>query len=393
MDAVLLSAVRTPIGKFLGGLSGIAATDLGARCVAEAVRRAGISPDAVDEVILGNVLSAGLGQNPARQAALRGGLPPSVSALTVNKVCGSGLKAVMLAAQAIRAGDIQVAVAGGMESMSRTPHLIPGSRSGYRLGDGKVIDHMVHDGLWDAFNDFHMGETGELVAEKCCVTRQDQDEFAVESHRKAVTAIREGKFKDEIVSVEAPARKGKVEIIETDEAPRENAALDRMARLSAAFRKDGTVTAGNASALADGAAALVVASSRFAKEKGIRPLARITGYATGGVEPKWVMLAPIEAIKKLLAQLDIEISHFDLVEINEAFSSAAVSLQRELGIDPSRLNVHGGAVALGHPIGCTGARILTTLLHAMSQRDARTGLAALCLGGGNAVALSVTRDV
>ena len=391
MDVVLLSAARTPIGSFLGGLSRLPATGLGALVVAEAVRRAGISPEDVEEVILGNVLSAGLGQNPARQAALGGGIPDSVGAVTINKVCGSGLKAVMLAAQAIRAGDIRVAVAGGMESMSGAPHLIPKSRTGYRLGDGKILDHMVHDGLRDAYHDFHMGETGELVAERCKVSREDQDRFALESHRKAAAASQEGNFREEILSVEVPAGKGKTKTVDTDECPREDTTLEGLARLRAAFREDGSVTAGNASGIADGSAALLVSSASFAEERGLRPLARITAYATGGMEPKWVMLAPLRAIGKVLERLGVEIGHFDLIEINEAFSSAAVSLQREMKIDPERLNVHGGAVALGHPIGCTGARILVTLLHAMARRDVRNGLASLCLGGGNAVALGVER--
>ena len=391
MEAVLLSAVRTPIGKFMGGLSNLPATDLGARVVAEAVRRAEISPDDVDEVILGIVLSAGLGQNPARQAAIHGGIPPRVGAVTINKVCGSGMKAVMLAAQAIRAGDIEVAVAGGMESMSRTPHLLPGSRSGFRLGEAQLVDSMVHDGLWDVYSDYHMAETAELVAKERDVSREDQDRYAVESHRKAVAAIREGRFKDEILPVEAPAGRKKTRVVETDESPREDTTLESLGGLRPVFRKDGTVTAANASSLSDGAAALVVSSARFAEKKGIKPLARITGYATGGVEPQWVMMAPVEAVKKVLKTLAVEISHFDLVEINEAFSAAAVALQRELEIDPARLNIHGGAVALGHPIGCTGARILTTLAHGMRQRGVETGLASLCLGGGNAVAVGLDR--
>ena len=390
-DVVLLSAVRTPLGRYLGGLSGLPATELGARVVAEAVRRAQISPDDVDEVILGNVLSAGLGQNPARQAAIYGGIPSSVGAVTINKVCGSGLKAVMLAAQAIRAGDVEVVVAGGMESMSRAPHMLMNSRTGYRLGDAQLVDHMVRDGLWDVYNDYHMAETAELVAKERGVSREDQDRFALESQRKAVAAIKGGKFKDEILPIEAPLKKKKTQTVDTDESPRPDATMESLAGLRGAFRKDGTVTAGNASGLSDGAAALVVSSAGFAEKKGIKPLARITGYATGGVEPKWVMVAPVEAIRKVLKSLDAGVSDFDLVEINEAFAASAVALQRELEIDPARLNVHGGAVALGHPIGCTGARILTTLLHAMRQQGAEKGLASLCLGGGNAVAVSVDR--
>lgn len=391
MDIVVLSAVRTPIGKFLGSLSGLPAPELGARVVAEAVRRAGVTPEDVQEVIMGNVLSAGLGQNPARQAAIHGGIPVSVGAVTIDKVCGSGLKSVTLAAQAIRAGDIEVAVAGGMESMSMTPHLLPKSRAGFRLGDAQLVDHMVYDGLWDVYNDYHMAETAELVAKERGVTREDQDRFALESQQKAVAAVKEGKFKDEILPIEAPVGRKKVQVVDTDESPRADTTLESLAALRPAFRKGGTVTAGNASSLSDGAAALVISSAEFAEKKGLKPLARITAYATGGVEPKWVMLAPVEAIRKILKSLDVGISHFDLLEINEAFSAAAVGLQRELEFDPSRLNVHGGAVALGHPIGCTGARILTTLLHAMRQRGSATGLASLCLGGGNAVAVGVDR--
>ncbi len=391
MDAVILSAVRTPIGKFLGGLSSIPATELGAKVVAEAVRRSGVDKADVEEVLMGNVLQAGLGQNPARQAALGGGLPPTVPAVTINMVCGSGLKSVALAAQAIRAGDLDVAVAGGMESMSRAPHMILKARTGYRLGDGQVVDHMVADGLWDAYGDYHMGETGELVADKCCITREAQDEYSLESHRRAVAAIEAGKFRDETLAVEVPQRKGDPIRIESDETPRAGATMEKLAKLEPAFRKDGTVTPGNASAISDGASALVVSSARYAEERGIQPLARITSYATGGIEPEWVMLAPKVAIGKVLEKLGVSLGHFDLIEINEAFASAAAALRQELEIDPQRLNCNGGAVALGHPIGCTGARILTTLLYAMQDRGAKTGLASLCLGGGNAVALSVER--
>jgi acetyl-CoA C-acetyltransferase len=390
---VIVAAARTPIGKFMGGLAGVRSPDLGAHAIRAALERARAPAEAVDEVIMGCVLQAGLGQNPARQAAVKAGVPTSVGSFTVNKVCGSGLKAVMLAAQAIRAGDADLVVAGGMESMSRAPHLLPNAREGLRLGHAQLVDSMIHDGLWDIYNDFHMGATAELVASKYEVSREAQDEFALRSHEKAVAAQRAGKFKAEIAPVELPQRKGPPLAVDADEGPRADTTLAALAKLKPAFQKEGgSVTAGNASTINDGAAAVVVASAEKARALGLSPIARITGYATGGRDPEWVMMAPVEAVKRLLERTGRRAaSEFDLVELNEAFAAAAVALTRELGLDPRRLNVHGGAVALGHPIGASGARILVTLLHAMQDRGARTGLAALCLGGGNAVALSVER--
>lgn len=390
-EAVIVSACRTPIGKFQGGLAPFRAPQLGALAIAEALRRARLDPKHVEEVIFGTVLQAGLGQNPARQAALAAKIPPEVASVTINKVCGSGLKSVMLAAQAIRAGDAEVLVAGGQESMTHAPYLALGVRDGLRLGHGKLVDAMVHDGLWDAYNDFHMGETGELIAERCSVTRQQQDAFAAESHRRAAAAHAAGRFKDEMFPVEIKDRKGNVTHFATDEGVRSDATEATMAAMKPAFRKDGTVTAANASQISDGASALVVMSAEAAARHGVKPLARITGYAAGGVEPRWVMYAPVVALQNLAKKTGIQPGKFDLAEVNEAFSSAACAVTKESGLDPARTNVNGGAVALGHPIGASGARILTTLLYAMQQRDAKTGVAALCLGGGNAVALSVER--
>jgi acetyl-CoA C-acetyltransferase len=389
--AVIVSAVRTPIGKFQGALSSLRAPELGARAVREAISRAGISGDQIDEVIMGNVLQAGVGQNPARQAAIFAEVPPRVPAFTVNKVCGSGLKSVMLAAQAIKAGDAEVIVAGGMECMSLAPYLVPSARTGARLGHAQLVDAMIWDGLWDVYNDFHMGHTAELVAKKYTVTREMQDAFAAESQRRAVAAIQSGKFKAEIVPVEIRGKKGDVTVVDTDEGPRADSTAPALAKLKPAFKADGTVTAGNASTINDGAAALVVMSEEKAAKLGKRPIARITGYATGGVAPEWVMMAPVEAVKNLNAKLGVQSNHYDLVELNEAFAAQAIAVSRECGFDPAKVNVNGGAVALGHPIGASGARVLVTLLHAMTDRKARTGLAALCLGGGNAVALSVER--
>ena len=388
-EVVIASACRTPIGKFQGGLASLPAPELGALAVREALRRAGVAPDAVEEVILGNVLQAGLGQNPARQAALAAGIPDSVGAFTVNKVCGSGLKSVMLAAQAIRAGDADLIVAGGMESMSNAPYLMPAARQGARLGHTQLIDSMVHDGLWDIHNDFHMGITAEKVVEKYEVSRQAQDEFAAESHRKAQAATEAGRFDEEKFAVEVPQRKADPISFTTDETIRAGMTAESIAKLRPAFKKDGTVTAANASAINDGASALVVMSADKAKELGVKPMARITGYATGGMAPEWVMMAPEISIRKAAQKLDQKVTDFDLHEINEAFSAAACALTRVLDLDASKVNVNGGAVALGHPIGASGARILTTLLYAMRQRDARTGMASLCLGGGNAVSLTV----
>jgi acetyl-CoA C-acetyltransferase len=390
-QAVIVGAARTAIGKFLGGLSPFAAPELGAVAVKAALARAGIDSKQVDEVILGNVLQAGVGQNPARQAALKAGFPPTIAAYTVNKVCGSGLKAVALAAQAIRAGDGVCYVAGGMESMSNAPYLLRKARQGVRLGHDELTDVMVADGLWDVYENYHMGNTAELVAREHGVTRKHQDEFATMSHRKAAAAAAAGKFDKEIMPVEIPQRKGPPVVVKQDEGVRTDTSPDSLGKLKPAFAADGTVTAGNASQISDGGAAVVVMEEGLAKSLGLKPLARITGYATGGVEPKWVMMAPIEAVKKLNAIRGTTVDDYDLVELNEAFSSQACAVTSKLKLDPERVNVHGGAVALGHPIGASGCRILVTLLHAMADRGSKTGLATLCLGGGNAVALSVER--
>jgi len=391
-QAVILSAVRTPIGKFQGSLAPLSATELGAIVVRESVSRAGIEPGAVDEIIMGNVISAGLGQNPARQAGLKGGLNHRVAAMTINKVCGSGLKAVGLAAQGVQLGEVEAVVAGGMESMSNAPYLLPQMRQGYRLGHGKVLDAMIHDGLWDAYNDFPMGMTAELVAEKYRISRERQDAYAVESHRRALDAIKNCRFSQEIVPVPIPQRKGDPVLFSTDESPRADTTLEALARLKPAFKPDGTVTAGNAPGTNDGAAALVVTSREKAREAGRKPMASIAGQAVSGVDPKWVMMAPVEAVRKLAAKLDWKLEDVDLFELNEAFSVAALAVIQELGLDPEKTNVNGGAVALGHPIGASGARVLVTLLHEMGRRNARRGIAALCLGGGNAVAMAVERD-
>ncbi|MCC6741275.1 MAG: acetyl-CoA C-acetyltransferase [Planctomycetia bacterium] len=387
-DVFIASACRTAIGKFQGAFTGVGAPQLGAVAIKEVLRRAGVAADAVDEVIFGSVLQAGLGQNPARQAARGAGIPDRIGSFTVNKVCGSGLKSVMLAAQAIRAGDAELVVAGGMENMTRAPYLLPQAREGVRLGHGKLLDAMVNDGLWDIYNDFHMGNTAELVADKYTVSRQDQDKYAAESHRRAVEAQGKGLFKDEIVAVEIPDKKGVIRV-EVDESPRADSTFEKLSGLKPVFKKDGSVTAGNASSINDGAAAVVVASEKKVKELGLKPLARVVGYATGGVAPEWVMMAPVEAVGNLAAKTKKSARDYDLVEINEAFSAAAVAVTRKLELDPAKVNVNGGAVALGHPIGASGCRILVTLLHAMKQRGAKTGLATLCLGGGNAVALAV----
>jgi acetyl-CoA C-acetyltransferase len=386
---VLIAAVRTPIGKFQGALSALSAVELGAIAVREAVRRAGIEPGQVDEIIMGNVVSAGLGQNPARQAGLRGGLDHRVAAMTINKVCGSGLKAVALAAQGIQTGDVDIVVAGGMESMSNCPYLLPQLRQGYRLGHAKVLDAMIHDGLWDAYEDVHMGMTAELVAEKYQISRQQQDAYAVESHRRAVEAIRSCRFREEVVPVSIPQRKGEPMAVTQDESPRPDTSLEALARLKPVFKPDGTVTAGNAPGTNDGAAALVVTSAERAHELGRAPMARIVGHAVSGVEPRWVMMAPVSAVRALLKKVGWKLEEVDLFELNEAFAVQALAVIRELGLDPAKTNVNGGAVALGHPIGASGARILVTLLYEMKRRQAARGIAALCLGGGNAVALAV----
>lgn len=388
-DVVIVSACRSPIGKFQGGLAGFRAPELGALAIAEALRRAGIQASSVDEVIFGNVLTAGLGQNPARQAAIHGGIPPSVPAFTVNKVCGSGLKAVMLAAQAIKAGDAEVIVAGGQESMTNAPYLLPEARAGVRLGHGKLIDSMVWDGLWDIYNDFHMGATAELVAKKFEITRKQQDEFAANSHKKAGEATAAGRFEAEKFAVKIPQKKGDPIAFTTDEGIRGDATAESIAKLKPAFQEGGTVTAANASSINDGAAALVLTSAEKARSLGLRPLARITGYAAGGCAPEWVMMAPEVSIKALAAKQKKKPADFELHEINEAFSVAAIALMRVLDLDPTKVNVNGGAVALGHPIGASGARVLVTLLYAMQQRKAKNGMASLCLGGGNAVSLAV----
>jgi acetyl-CoA C-acetyltransferase len=388
-EAVILSAVRLPTGKFLGALKGFTAPQLGAMVVKEAVARAGVAPESVDEVILGNVVSAGLGQAPARQAAIHAGLPASVAALTVNKVCGSGLKAVMLAAQGIATGDSDVVVAGGMESMSNCPYLLPKAREGMRLGHGEVVDSMILDGLWDAYADYHMGCTGEIVAEKYGITRAEQDAYAFESHRRAVAAIKAGKFAAEILPVPIPQKKGEALLFSSDEGPREDTSVEALARLKPAFKEGGTVTAGNAPGVNDGAAALVVTSAETARALGRKPLARIVGQAVAGLDPSMVMMTPVHAVRKLWDKTGWSAMSVDLVELNEAFAVQAVAVCRELGLDPSRVNVNGGAVALGHPIGASGARILTTLLHALRDRGRARGVATLCLGGGNGVALAV----
>ena len=392
-EVVIVSGCRTPVGKFQGSLSDLSATQLGAIAVREAVKRAGVDASHVDECIMGNVLSAGLGQNPARQAAIFGGLSPEVGAMTINKVCGSGLKAVALAAQAIQTGNSSLVVAGGMESMTNAPYLLPQARKGYRLGDSKIVDSMVHDGLWDIYNDYHMGMTGENVAEKYGITREEQDEFAVNSHRKAISAIKECRFKSQIVPVELPAKKkGAAPVVfDKDESPREDTTIEILRSLKPAFKKDGTVTAGNAPGVNDGAAAVVVTSVAKAKELGAKPMVRIVAQAASGIDPKWVMMAPVSAVRKIWEKTGWKNEDVDLYELNEAFSVQALGVMRELGLNPENVNVNGGAVAIGHPIGASGARVLVTLIYEMIRRDVHRGIAALCLGGGNAVAMAVER--
>jgi acetyl-CoA C-acetyltransferase len=392
-DVVIISGCRTPVGKFQGGLSDLSATQLGAIVVREAVKRAGIDAAQVDECIMGNVVSAGLGQNPARQAAIYGGLSPAVGAMTVNKVCGSGLKAVGLAAQAIQTGNSSLVVAGGMESMTNAPYLLPQARKGYRLGDAQIVDSMIRDGLWDVYNDYHMGITGENVAEKYGITREEQDEFAVNSHRKAVSAIKECRFKSQVVPVELPAKKKGAQpvVFDKDESPREDTTIEVLRSLKPAFKKDGTVTAGNAPGVNDGAAAVVVTSAANATKLGAKPMVRIVAQATSGVEPKWVMMAPVGAVRTLWEKTGWKNEDVDLYELNEAFSVQALGVMRELDLNPEKVNVNGGAVAIGHPIGASGARVLVTLIYEMIRRDVHRGIAALCLGGGNAVAMAVER--
>jgi acetyl-CoA C-acetyltransferase len=391
MDTVIVSAVRLPTGKFLGTLKDFTAPQLGALVVREAVHRAGIDPAVVDECIMGNVVSAGLGQAPARQAALRGGLSDGVSALTINKVCGSGLKAVMLAAQGVAAGDAAVVVAGGMESMSNAPYLLPRVREGLRMGHGHVLDSMIGDGLWCSFEGWHMGNAGEVVATECGIGRQAQDAYALESHRKAAAATEAGRFAEEILPVTIPQKKGDPIVFRHDESIRRETTLEALGALAPAFAKDGTVTAGNAPPVNDGAAALVVTSSARANDLGLTPLARIVAQASSGLAPKHVLMTPVEAIRRVLAKTGWRMEDVDLVEINEAFSVQLIAVIRALGLDPERVNVNGGAVALGHPIGASGARILTTLLYALKRRQLKRGIAALCLGGGNGVAVAVER--
>ena len=388
-EAVILSAARVPTGKFLGSLKSFSAPQLGAIVVREAVARAGVAPARVDEVILGNVVSAGVGQAPARQALIHGGLPPSVAALTINKVCGSGLKAVMLAQQAIATGEADIVVAGGMESMSNCPYLLAKAREGLRLGHAQLVDSMIHDGLWDSFGDMHMGCTGEIVAEKYGITREEQDAYAVESHRKAVAAIDSGAFRDEIVPVTIPGTKGATTAFDTDETARRDTSLEALARLKPAFKPDGTVTAGNSPGVNDGAAALVVTSREIAQQLGRKPMARVVAQSTSGVEPSLVMMSPVEAVRKLWKKTGWSPATVDRVELNEAFAVQSIAVTRELELDPAKVNVHGGAVALGHAIGASGARVLTTLLYALRRHDKKRGVATLCLGGGNGVALAV----
>jgi acetyl-CoA C-acetyltransferase len=388
-DVAIVSAVRTAVGKFQGGLSSLSATELGAVVVREAVRRAGLRPEDVSECIMGCVLPAGLGQNPARQAALKGGLADTVAALTINMVCGSGLRAAMLGAQSILADDTDIVVAGGMESMSNAPYLLPGARRGYRMGDGALVDSMVKDGLWCACDNQHMGMTGELVAEKHSITREQQDAYAVESHRRAAAAWREGRFAEEVAPVEVPDKKGTVRIFDRDESVREDASLQLLGGLKAAFKEGGTVTAGNAPGVNDAAAALVLMSSTKASQLGLKSLVTIKAQAMSGVAPKWVMLAPVLGVRKVLDKAGWTADDVDLFELNEAFSVQALGVTKELGLDLAKVNVNGGAVAIGHPIGASGARVLVTLIHEMIRRDAHKGVAALCLGGGNSVALAV----
>ena len=388
--AVIVAASRTPTGKFLGALSDVKAVELGAITLAETLKRSGVPAELVEEVIMGQVVQAGCGQNPARQAALKAGLSNEVGALTINKVCGSGLKAVILAAQSIRAGDQQAVLAGGMESMSNAPHLLPQARKGYRLGHAQVLDANTQDGLWCSINEEGMGLTGERVAEKYQIDREEQDAYAAASHQKAVSAQQEGRFKDEIVPVTVKGRKGDV-IVDTDEGPRADTNQETLSKLKPAFKKDGSVTAGNAPGLNDGAASLMIVSEEFAHTHGLTPMAEIIDYATGGLAPEWVMMTPVPATQKLLKKLGWQAGDVDLWELNEAFSVQSLAVSRELGLDPARVNVNGGAVALGHPIGASGARILVTLLSALKQQNKETGIATLCMGGGNGLALAIKR--
>jgi len=390
-ESVIVSAVRTPTGKFLGGLKSFTATQLGALVVADTIRRAAIDPAIVDECIMGNVVSAGLGQSPARQAALRGGLPDHVAALTINKVCGSGLKAVMLADQSVRVGDTDVVVAGGMESMSNCPYLLPRVRDGLRMGNAEIVDSMINDGLWCSFEQWHMGNAGEVVAEQYCVSRAAQDEYAVQSHQKAARATAEGAFADEMLPISIPQKKGDAIVIDRDEGIRADTSMEALGALKPTFKKDGTVTAGNAPGVNDGASALVVMAAERAKSLGLSPLVRIVGQATSGLAPKFVLMTPVEAVRRVAEKVGWKLQDVDLFELNEAFAVQAVAVLNELGIDPAKVNVNGGAVALGHAIGSSGSRVLTTLIYALKRRNLKRGIATLCLGGGNGVAVAVER--
>ncbi|MBY0755736.1 acetyl-CoA C-acetyltransferase [Clostridium sardiniense] len=390
-DVVIVSAVRTALGSFGGSLKDVPAADLGALVIKEAVKRAGIKPEMVEEVLMGNVIQAGLGQNVARQATIKAGLPNEVSAMTINKVCGSGLRAVSLAAQMIKAGDTDIVVAGGMENMSRAPYLLDTARWGQRMGNGKMVDSMINDALWDAFNNYHMGVTAENIAKEWNLTREEQDEFAVASQNKAERAIKEGRFKDEIVPVVIPQRKGEPKVFDTDEFPRFGATIEGLSKLRPAFQKEGTVTAGNASGINDGAAAFVVMSAEKAEALGLKPMAKILSYGSRGLDPAIMGYGPFHATKKALEGTGLEVKDIDLVEANEAFAAQSLAVAKDLGFDMSKVNVNGGAIALGHPVGASGARILVTLLHEMEKRDAKTGLATLCIGGGMGTALVVER--
>ncbi len=390
-QVVIVSAVRTPIGSFLGGLAPLSAPQLGALVIESALERAGVDKALVEEVLMGNVLSAGLGQNPARQASIKAGLADTVPATTINKVCGSGLKTVMLAAQAIRAGDNELIVAGGTESMSNAAYVMPGARTGYRMGDQAVVDTMIKDGLWCAFCDTHMGITAENIADKYSISRLEQDEFSAWSQQKAVAAIESGRFKDEIVPVSIPQKKGEPKVFDTDEFPRAGTTVEVLGKLRPAFKKEGTVTAGNASGINDGAAAVVVMSESRARTLGMKPLARVVSYASAGVDPAYMGLGPVDATKKALAKAGLQMSDLDLVEANEAFAAQSLGVDRELHFDRNKLNVNGGAIALGHPIGASGTRILVTLLHELQKRQGRYGLATLCIGGGQGVSMVVER--
>jgi acetyl-CoA C-acetyltransferase len=390
-EVVIASAARTPIGSFQGVFSGLSASDLGAVAVREAVKRAGARPEHVERVIMGNVLSAGMGQAPARQCVIKADLPVSTGAITVNKVCGSGLQAVMFARREIQVGDARVVVAGGMESMTNAPYVLPKARSGYRMGNGEIVDTVIYDGLWDPYDNMHMGNCGDLVAEKYGFSREAQDRFAAESYRRALAAQKEGRFKREIVPISVPQKRGEPLLVDADEEPGRGGSLDKMAQLRPAFSKNGTVTAANASTLNDGAAALLVCSADAARERGYRVMARIVADSAAAVEPKWFTIAPVHALAKLYEKTGIKAADWDLYEINEAFSGVTMAAVQEHRLDPGRVNVNGGAVSLGHPIGCSGARVLVTLLHALQDRGLRRGIATLCIGGGEAVALGVER--